>query len=204
MKSIQETENQDSEFRTFLKYLLPSLFTVALVAVYTFTDTFKLGAVALGAMGICTPIITISFAMGFMFGTGGGSLYSISRGQGDRQKANAYFTTSALSALALGILLAVPGNIFIEPFAYFPGADSENIVFVLPYLLCILIYIPGFLLDQLMSCFVRNDGHPKVAMTAIAVGTGLNVILDFLFVFGFDWGMFGAAFAPACVRSSRS
>ncbi len=199
MKAIQETENQDSEFRTFLKYLLPSMFSMALVAVYTFTDTFvvgrKLGAVALGAMGICTPIITISFALGFMFGIGGGSLYSISRGQGDHRKANSYFTTSALSALVLGILLAVLGNIFIEPFACFLGADSENIIFVLPYLRCILIYIPGFLLDQLMSCFVRNDGHPKVAMTAIAVGTGLNVILDFLFVFGFDWGMFGAAFA---------
>ncbi len=199
MESITLTKKKDSELKTFLRYLLPSMFAMALVAVYTFTDTFvvgrKLGAIALGAMGICTPVITIAFALGFMFGIGGGSLYSISRGRKEFEKANSYFTTSALSALLLGTILAVLGNIFIEPFARFLGADNENITYVLPYLRCLLIYIPGFLMDQLMSCFVRNDGHPKVAMTAIAVGTGLNVILDFLFVFGFEWGMFGAAFA---------
>lgn len=79
------TKKNDSELKTFLRYLLPSMFAMALVAVYTFTDTFvvvrKLGAVALGAMDICTPVITIAFALGFMFGIGGGSLYSISRGR---------------------------------------------------------------------------------------------------------------------------
>lgn len=193
------TKKNDSELKTFLRYLLPSMFAMALVAVYTFTDTFvvgqKLGAVALGAMGICTPVITIAFALGFMFGIGGGSLYSISRGRKETEKANSYFTTSVVSVLVLGTSLAILGNIFIEPFARFLGADDQNIVYVLPYLRCLLIYIPGFLMDQLMSCFVRNDGHPKVAMTAIAVGTSLNVALDFLFVFGFEWGMFGAAFA---------
>ena len=199
MESITVTKKKDSELTTFLRYLLPSMFAMALVAVYTFTDTFvvgrKLGAIALGAMGICTPIITIAFALGFMFGIGGGSLYSISRGRKEMEKANSYFTTSFISVLVLGTFLAVLGNIFIEPFARFLGADDQNIEYVLPYLRCLLVYIPGFLMDQLMSCFVRNDGHPKVAMTAIAVGTGLNVILDFLFVFGFEWGMFGAAFA---------
>lgn len=199
MESITASQNKDSELKMFLRYLLPSMFAMALVAVYTFTDTFvvgrKLGAVALGAMGICTPIITIAFALGFMFGIGGGSLYSISRGRKDLTKANSYFTTSVVSVIVLGIILAVLGNIYIEPFAHFLGADDKNIGYVLPYLRCLLVYIPGFLMDQLMSCFVRNDGHPKVAMTAIAVGTGLNVILDFVFVFGFEWGMFGAAFA---------
>lgn len=199
METITVTQKNESELRTFLKYLLPSMFAMALVAVYTFTDTFvvgqKLGAVALGAMGICTPVITIAFALGFMFGIGGGSLYAISRGQKDLEKANSYFTTAVVSALLLGTILAVLGNVYIESFARFLGADDTNIVYVLPYLRCLLIYIPGFLMDQLMSCFVRNDGHPKVAMTAIAVGTGLNVVLDFVFVFGLEWGMFGAAFA---------
>ncbi len=199
MESITITKNQDSELKTFLRYLLPSMFAMALVAVYTFTDTFvvgrKLGAIALGAMGICTPVITVSFALGFMFGIGGGSLYSISRGRNETKTANSYFTTAVVSALSLGVFLAVLGNVFIEQFARFLGADDQNIMYVIPYLRCMLIYIPGFLMDQLMSCFVRNDGHPKVAMTAIAVGTGLNVILDFVFVYGFEWGMFGAAFA---------
>ena len=203
MESLAVT-TKDSTLKTFLRYLLPSMFAMALVAVYTFTDTFvvgrKLGAIALGAMGICTPIITVAFALGFMFGIGGGSLYSISRGRNETEQANSYFSTAFISVLILGTFLPVLGNIFIDPFACFLGADDQNIEYVLPYLRCLLIYIPGFLMDQLMSCFVRNDGHPKVAMTAIAVGTGLNVVLDFLFVFGFEWGMFGAAFAT-CICS---
>ncbi|MFA6948773.1 MAG: MATE family efflux transporter, partial [Eubacteriales bacterium] len=61
--------------KTYFRYLIPSMLGMALVAVYTFTDTFvvgrELGAVALGAMGICTPVLTITFALGFLFGMGG-------------------------------------------------------------------------------------------------------------------------------------
>lgn len=205
-KEVIYSENQ-STLRTFFKYLLPSMLGMALVAVYTFTDTFvvgrKFGAIALGAMGICTPVITVTYALGFMFGIGGGSLYSICRGRRDEAQANSFFTTSAVSLLAFGVVLAVVGNIFMEDFAYFLGADEGNIEYVLPYLRCLLVYIPGFMLDQLMTCFIRNDGHPNVAMTAVVVGTGMNVLLDFLFVFGFDWGMFGAAFAT-CLCSAFS
>lgn len=193
--------------KKFVRYLIPSMLAMALVAVYTFTDTFvvgrKLGSVALGAMGVCTPVITVSFALGFLFGMGGGALYSIRMGQNDKDGANRIFTTSFVTSLSLGIVLAVLLNIFMEPFAYFLGADSENIGYVIPYLRCLLVYIPGFMTDVFFVAYMKNDGHPNVAMVATVVGTGLNVALDFLFVFGFDWGMFGAAFAT-CLCSGIS
>lgn len=199
---IQSKNN--TTLKTYLRYLVPSMLGMVLVAVYTFTDTFvvgrKLGAIALGAMGICTPVLTITYALGFLFGMGGGALYSISMGKKDKAQANKVVSTSLLMLLCVGVLIAVMGNIFIEPFAYFLGADSKNIVFVMPYLRCILTFTPGFMLDIFMMTYMKNDGHPNVAMIATVVGTALNIVLDCLFVFVFDWGMFGAAIAT-CIGS---
>ncbi|MCD8372551.1 MAG: cytidylate kinase family protein [Clostridia bacterium] len=194
----------DSTFNTFIKYLIPSMLSMALMAAYTFTDTFvvgrKLGSVALGAMGICTPVITITYALGFLFGMGGGALYSIETGKKNDKKANGIYSTSMLMLFALGILLAILGNIFAEPFARFLGADDVNISYVMPYLRCVVTYIPGFMYDVYIMSYVKNDGHPTVAMIATCTGTGLNIVLDFLFVFALDLGMFGAAIAT-CIGS---
>lgn len=201
------TSKENTTLKIFLKYLIPSMLGMVLVAIYTFTDTFvvgqKLGAIALGAMGICTPVITITFALGFLFGVGGGALYSICMGKKDKEGANKVFTTSLFMLLCVGVLIAVLGNVLIHPLAYLLGADDVNIAFVMPYLRCILIYIPGFMLDIFIMCYMKNDGHPNVAMTATIVGTGLNVVLDLLFVMVFGWGMFGAAIAT-CIGSAVS
>ena len=84
---------KQSTLSTYFRYLIPSMLEMALVAVYTFTDTFvvgrELGPVALGAMGVCTPILTTTYAIGFLFGMGGGALYSISNGKKTHRKPTA-------------------------------------------------------------------------------------------------------------------
>ncbi|MBU3174624.1 MATE family efflux transporter [Clostridium estertheticum] len=187
--------------RTFARYLIPSMFTMLLVGLYAFTDSFligrRLGSVALGAMGICTPVLTIAYAFGFLFGMGGASLYSISMGQGDKKRSNSIFSTALMSMLIFAVTIAVILNVKITEFAIFLGADNENISYVISYLRVLLVCLPVFTMDVFMSSFMNNEGHPIIAMIASATGTGLNVILAFVFVFVFDWGMFGAAFATA-------
>ncbi len=142
---------QKTNFKIFLKYLIPSMLSMALMAVYTFTDTFvvgrKLGAIALGAMGICTPVLTVTYALGFLYGMGGGALYSIDKGKKDTGHANKIFTTSFIMLLATGLVIMAAGNLFIWPLSHFLGADKENIAYVIPYLHCIVSYAPGFMLD---------------------------------------------------------
>lgn len=195
---------QKTNFKIFLKYLIPSMLSMALMAVYTFTDTFvvgrKLGAIALGAMGICTPVLTVTYALGFLYGMGGGALYSIDKGKKDTGHANKIFTTSFIMLLATGLVIMAAGNLFIWPPSHFLGADKENIAYVIPYLHCIVSYAPGFMLDVFLMTYLKNDGHPNVAMVATVTGTVLNIILDCIFVFVFKWGMFGAAFAT-CIGS---
>lgn len=195
----------NSNFKIFLKYLIPSMLSMALMAAYTFTDTFVVGraldAIALGAMGICTPVLTITYALGFLNGMGGGALYSIAIGKKDTAHANKIFTTSLAMLLATGFLIALAGNLFIRPLSYFLGADSENIIYVLPYLRCIISYATGFMLDVFLMTYIKNEGHPNVAMVSTVTGTVLNIVLDCIFVFVFKWGMFGAAFAT-CIGSA--
>lgn len=177
------------------------MLSMMLMAVYTFTDTFvvgqKLGAIALGAMGVCTPVLTVTYAFGFLFGMGGCSRYAIAVGQNKRDKADRIFSSAVFATIVTGVTAAVILNMFARPFAYFLGASDDNIAYVMPYLRVLLVYIPGFMMDIVMMCFMKNEGHPNIAMIATIVGTSMNVVLDFLFVFGFGWGMFGAAFATA-------
>ena len=196
------TGNRQKEtLENFRKYLVPSMLSMMLMAVYTFTDTFvvgqKLGAVALGAMGVCTPVLTVTYAFGFLFGMGGCSRYAIAVGQDKREKADRIFSTAVFATIVFGVAAAVILNLFARPFAFFLGANSSNIQYVMPYLRVMLMYIPGFMMDIVMLCFMKNEGHPTIAMIATVTGTGMNVVLDFLFVFGLGWGMFGAAFATA-------
>lgn len=175
------------------------MISMALLAIYTFTDSFvigqKLGSAALGAMGICTPVITLTYAFGYLFGKGGAALYSIALGQNDMQRAKTIHNTSEFCMLVFGIAAAIVLNLLIHPFAAFLGADASNMEYVIPYLRVILIAIPALMMEISTTCYVNNDGQPNISMETTVIAVIANVILDFVFVYGFQWGMFGAAFA---------
>lgn len=123
--------HQKETLENFRKYLVPSMLSMMLMAVYTFTDTFvvgqKLGAVALGAMGVCTPVLTVTYAFGFLFGMGGCSRYAIAVGQDKREKADRIFSTAVFATIVFGVAAAVILNLLARPFAFFLGANSSNI-----------------------------------------------------------------------------
>lgn len=194
----------ESTFQTFFRYLIPSMLSLTLYSMFIFIDSFvvghAVGSVALGAMGSCTPVVTLTYAVGFMFGVGGGALYAIEMGRGNPEKANQYCSTAALIMVCVGVTLAIICNIWLDPLAKALGASPENIGYAKSYLRCILCYMPGFMLDTFSMSLVRNDQHPNVTMIAVVIGTLTNIGLDLLFVFGFHWGMSGAALAT-CIGS---
>ena len=142
-------------------------------------------------------LICCSPAIGFLFGMSGASHYALCMGSGRPKKARQYFSSSVWMTLITGSIAAIALNLVAEPFAMFLGADEASLPYAMPYLRVLLCYIPGFMMDVLMMSFMKNEGHPTIAMIATVTGSLLNVILDFVFVFGLDMGMFGAAFATA-------
>lgn len=190
----------------FLKYLIPSMLAMALLAIYTFTDTFvvgkELGELALGAMGICTPILTLTYALGFLCGMGGGALYSIETGKKNTAQANKVFTASFFLLIAIGAIIVIFGNIFTAPLTNFLGADENNISYVMPYLRCIVSFAPFFMFDIFIMCYLKNDGHPNITMAATITGTSINIVLDCLFVFVFKWECSVRLLQPVLARSA--
>lgn len=193
--------------KKFLGYVLPGLAGTILLSAYIFTDGFvvgqKLGSVALGALGIATPIINIAYAFGFLFGMGGGSLFSIALGEGNEGLSKKVFSTSIFFAIIFSVTIGIVANIFIYPFSRFLGADETNLNYVVPYSRCLFSFLPMYFLNGLYQSFMRNEGHPNISVACGIVSNLLNVFLDFLFVFGFEWGMFGAAIA-SCISVSLS
>ena len=185
--------------RTFFKYISLNMLGALGLSGYIMADTFfvanRLGADGLAALNLAIPIFGLINGLGILLGIGGATRYSICRYQGDADRANRTFTLALLTGLALGAALALLGDFCARPVALLLGANTDTLPLCTVYLRTVLLFSPCFLLNHIMVCFVRNDGNPKLAMTAMLTGSLANIALDYLFLYPLDMGIFGAALA---------
>ncbi|MCY6957437.1 MATE family efflux transporter [Clostridium brassicae] len=192
---------KDNEKKLYLKYLAPGIFGMMMLAGYVFVDALcvgrALGGPGLAALNVSTPTVSLMYATGFLFATGSSTLYSIFKGKNEGDNARKVYSLGFISALCVGVIYAILGIIFIDKIAYFLGATSNTIHMTKQYMLTILGFAPFFILDIFMNVSARNDKAPHIAMCATIACCSINIILDVLFVFGFNWGIFGAGIATA-------
>jgi len=153
------------------------------------------GTAALGAVGLCFPLIVIITAFANLFGNGGAPLFAIQRGQKDERKAVAIMNTSFTMVCASAIVLMVVGFLFARPILILFGASDNSLVYALPYM---MIYLLGTLPSMVavgMNPFINAQGYSLIGMCSVAVGAGANLLLDPLFIFGLRFGVCGAAIA---------
>lgn len=130
-----------------------------------------------------------------MLGIGGGTKYSIVRSQKNKPKANQAFTNAVvLTGIVAGIFCLL-GIFCSGPMVRMLGANESVFQMTKTYLQVILLFAPMFMANNLLLCFVRNDGNPHLAMAAMICGSLSNIILDYIFIFPLGMGLFGAAFA---------
>ena len=185
--------------RTFFKYISLNMLGALGLSGYIMADTFfvanRLGSDGLAALNLAIPIFGLINGLGILLGIGGATRYSICRYQGDEDRGNRTFTLSLLTGLGLGIILALLGAFCARPIALLLGANTDTLPLCTVYLRTVLLFSPCFLLNHVMVCFVRNDGNPKLAMTAMLAGSLANIALDYLFLYPLNMGIFGAALA---------
>lgn len=153
------------------------------------------GEQALAGVNIATPIFSILLAVSLWIGMGGATLFSIALGENKIQKAHAIFTRSIILTLVIVGILIVIGLWKLKAVAYLFGASEVTYPYVRDYLWVILIFGFVFVLENILSIFIRNDGNPKLAMTGLGVTAVLNVVLNYFFIFVWQWGVSGAAYA---------
>ncbi len=187
--------------RNILEAALPMLVAQILNLLYNIVDRIyiariaEVGTAALGAVGLCFPLIVIITAFANLFGNGGAPLFAIQRGQKDERKAVAIMNTSFTMVCASAIVLMVVGFLFARPILILFGASDNSLVYALPYM---MIYLLGTLPSMVavgMNPFINAQGYSLIGMCSVAVGAGANLLPDPLFIFGLGFGVCGAAIA---------
>lgn len=191
-----QKENQRSLFG---KYVSLNILGMIGLSCYILMDTFfvarGLGADGLTALNLAIPIYNFIHGLGLMMGMGGATRYSILQGRGEKEKSNQVFSNAIVFTLMLAFVIVFIGIFLPDQISHVLGAKDNIHGMTSIYIRVILLFSPFFLMNNVLICFVRNDHNPKLAMAGMLLGSISNIILDYIFIFPLQMGMFGAVLA---------
>ena len=185
--------------KLLLKFSLPAIVGLLVNALYTIIDSIFVGKgvgdLALAGVTVTVPIITIYMAFIMLIGMGATSLISIKLGEKKSEDAELIMGNAFVLFMILGIVLTAFGLIFLEPILIFFGSSPDILNFSVDYMRIILMGSTFLALGLGMNNFIRAEGNPKTAMTTMIIGAFTNIVLDYIFIIIFNWGIKGAALA---------
>lgn len=190
---------QQTYFRDFIRYTTLSVLGTLGVSCYILADTFfiskGLGTNGLTALNLAIPVYNFIHGTGLMLGMGGATRFSICKNQERKEEVNRIYTNTIYLTILFSAVFVMLGLLFSNQLAHLLGADKAVLKMTNTYLRWLLIFAPVFILNDVLHCFVRNDESPKLSMTAMLAGSFVNIILDYIFIFPMQMGIFGAIFA---------
>ena len=180
-------------------FAIPSIIATLVSSLYNIVDQVFIGQ-GVGYLGnsatnVSYPLTTICLALSLLIGIGSASRFSLCLGAGEQEKAEQVVGNSICMMLLSGIVYAVLIEIFLHPMLTAFGATSENMAYAATYSRIIALGMPFQIVTTSMSSLIRADGSPKYSMTCMLIGAILNTILDPIFIFVFNLGVAGAAWA---------
>lgn len=190
---------QQSNLKEFSRYAALNVMGMIGLSCYILADTFfiskGLGANGLAALNLAIPIYSFVHGCGLMLGIGGATKYSVFLGQKAYRDSSRVFPNTACLTAALAVLFVLSGLFLPGRITALLGANEEIFDMTRIYLKVILIFAPAFMMNDVLICFVRNDGNPRLAMIAMLTGSLSNIVLDYIFIFPLGLGIFGAVLA---------
>jgi putative MATE family efflux protein len=184
-----------------VKYAVPAVVAMTASSLYNMVDRIfighipEVGTLSLSGLAVTFPIMNLSAAFGAMVGVGSSTMISIKLGQKDYKTAERVLGNLVSLNVIIGIIVGALGLIFIDPLLLFFGASENTLQYARVYMEIILY---GNVVTHLyfgLNSALRSTGHPHVAMSATIATVVINAILDPLFIFTFNMGIQGAAFA---------
>lgn len=193
--------SQGSMWRNILTMAVPLILAQAVQVLYNVVDRVYIGhlpadaALAFTGIGLTFPIVNIISAFTNLFGSGGAPLCSIARGRGDIARARRIMCNCFVMLLATGFVLMAVCYLGMKPILYLFGASDATWPFARDYLYIYLLGTPFVMVGLGMNSFVNAQGFGRMGMMTVALGAVVNLILDPIFIFGFNMGVQGAALA---------
>ena len=205
---MEQMDEQEKKYRQMTeppveklicRLALPCIISMLVTSFYNMADTFFVGMLkdnaATGAVGVVFSMMAIIQAVGFFFGKGSGTFISRALGKKDYTAASHMAATGFYCALAMGLLICVLGQIFLESLAYLLGSTETILPHTKAYLQVILLGAPWMTASFVLNNQLRFQGGALYAMVGITTGAVLNIILDPIMIFTMGLGVAGAGWA---------
>ena len=185
--------------KLLMQYAIPAIIAMTASSIYNMVDSIFIGQgvgpLAISGLAITFPFMNLGAAFGAMVGVGASTLISVKLGQRDYSTAQTVLGNVITLNLIIGIAFSIITLMFLDPILYFFGASADTIGYARDYMLIILA---GNVFSHMyfgLNAVLRASGHPQKAMYATINTVVINTILDPVFIYGFEWGIQGAAIA---------
>ena len=186
-------------YQKLVKFTMPTIIMMIFTSIYGVVDGIFVsncvGSEAFAAVNLIMPAIMILGSIGFMIGTGGSALVSKTIGEGKTKKANEYFSMLIYLLLVIGVVLSIAGIFLVRPISILLGAEGDMIQDCVTYGRTLMIALTPFLLQNSFQSFLVVAEKPQMGLAISIVSGVLNMLLDFLLIYVFQLGIFGAALA---------
>lgn len=186
-------------FKVWSNFIIASVIGVLFNALYTMVDGIfvgqGVGEAGLASINLAWPAVTVVLGVGSLLGVGASSIISIQLGQKQREEAEKTLGTVLKTCFIMGAILTIVGVGSADFVVKILGATEDTFQYTKDYYIIIYLLAIPYILSTTFNPIVRADGNPKLSMIMVGVGAIGNIILDWLFVIVFGWGIKGAALA---------
>lgn len=185
----------------FMRYAVPQLVGLLFNSVYFIVDGVfighRLGTDAMAAAAVSVPLAEMLTALSIAIASGAGAQISRHIARGQKKHARQIFNIAMAVSAAAGALVTISGWLFMDPLAVLLGSTPEIHGQAIEYMKYIILFSPFMLWNFLLGGLARNDGCPRLAMSALTLGSLSNILLDYVFMYPLNMGVSGAALATA-------
>jgi len=183
----------------FSKFILPTLFSMCFFSIYTMIDGAFVGRgagnIALAGVNLSMPFISFVFAISIMLSIGSSNIATFCLGRKEYKKASLAFSRGIEAILLISILIVALGLINLNHLIRLLGASSDTASYVKAYLKIIIPFIPFFMISYTLEVLLKADGNPHLSLFFVTLSAGTNIVLDYIFVIRYNFGIEGAAVA---------
>lgn len=190
--------------KLLMQYAVPAIIAMTASSLYNMVDSIFIGhgvgTMAISGLALTFPLMNLAAAFGSLVGVGASTLISVKLGQKDYDTAQRVLGNVFVLNILLGVIFTVVVLAFLDPILYFFGGSEQTVGYARDYMQIILL---GNAITHLylgLNAVLRSSGHPQKAMYATIATVVINTILDPVFIYGFGWGIRGAAIATVVAQ----
>lgn len=192
-------QKKQSLLKQFFHFSAATVASLMVFSLYSIVDGLfvarGVGEYAMTAVNLSVPFVNLLFSIAVIFAVGTSTIIAYLLGQKNAQSANKLFSQNLATLVVIGVTISVLVLAFTEPLARLLGAEEVTLEYTIHYLQGLAPFAVCFMISYNLEVLVKTDGRPRLALVTVCVGCVTNCVLDYLAIFHWDLGIWGAAAA---------